>query len=410
MNQRIITIINEDNIKKQVTLYEDDDIFNLYLTTLNDKKEIIKVIEYSQEELNNEIWKSIKLLPKENLNNSEKIILNDNRKIYISDLGRVMEMYDDEKYYLIKFKNKLPYRELRIFGKDIRIHRLVAYLFISNDDYINKPWVDHIDSNKKYDCRKENLRWCIPMDNSYNKINFDTSKCSTAKKGVIYNNNPIRNKEPKVKLSLDGKTVLCIYENQKQLSKDYNQNEQHCINRCCNKNFKENTNKYNAIHAKWMFKSHYDEYYSNPDNIVTHQIQSSAPNIYKTENIDVNEIIKLKVNDKNNALQSYNYLNLTQNQLDNEIWKLMELPEDFYSDKNGNIDKYKVLIQNSKNKRYFISNLGRIASYSKKDGLVLKSVTKTNSIYSISLFNKLFALNQIIKIFLKGEYIKNENK
>jgi len=82
----------------------------------------------------------------------------------ISDLGNVKSIYSNkvlkpsaDRYGYVRFsatKNKKQ--------KTLRIHRLVADLFISNPK--NLPQVNHIDGNKE-NCAKSNLEWCTDSNN-----------------------------------------------------------------------------------------------------------------------------------------------------------------------------------------------------------------------------------------------------
>lgn len=49
--------------------------------------------------------------------------------------------------------------------KNFLIHRLVATIFIENDDPINKTEVNHI-SEDKLNCKAENLEWVTPKQNA----------------------------------------------------------------------------------------------------------------------------------------------------------------------------------------------------------------------------------------------------
>ena len=82
----------------------------------------------------------------------------------ISDLGNVKSTYSNkilkpsaDKYGYVRFsatKNKKQ--------KTLRIHRLVAELFIQNPN--NLPQVNHKDGNKENNC-KTNLEWCTDSEN-----------------------------------------------------------------------------------------------------------------------------------------------------------------------------------------------------------------------------------------------------
>ena len=82
----------------------------------------------------------------------------------ISDLGNVKSTYSNQllkpsadKYGYVRFsatKNKKQ--------KTLRIHRLVAELFIPNPN--NLPQVNHLDGNK-LNCAKSNLEWSTDSGN-----------------------------------------------------------------------------------------------------------------------------------------------------------------------------------------------------------------------------------------------------
>jgi hypothetical protein len=62
--------------------------------------------------------------------------------------------------------NTKGYKRVKLGGKCINIHRLVAQAFIPNQH--NKPCIDHINTNKA-DNNVNNLRWVTNQENNYNK-------------------------------------------------------------------------------------------------------------------------------------------------------------------------------------------------------------------------------------------------
>lgn len=113
-------------------------------------------MEFTQEELANEIWKPVVGFP-----NYE-----------VSNLGRVkgLNYANKGKPNILKPKKKrYPTVSLRLNKKDtyIRIHRLVATAFIPNPE--NKRCIDHINCNPK-DNRVENLRWATQKENMQNPL------------------------------------------------------------------------------------------------------------------------------------------------------------------------------------------------------------------------------------------------
>lgn len=121
----------------------------------------------------NEIWKDVYFI--------ENGIEYDYRGLYqVSNLGRVkgLKMYVKGKNGSIRtkkekmLKNGLCKNNYSIVvlskngkNKTFYVHRLVAHMFIYNDDKINKTQVNHIDENKENNCI-ENLEWCTPNYNS----------------------------------------------------------------------------------------------------------------------------------------------------------------------------------------------------------------------------------------------------
>ena len=64
------------------------------------------------------------------------------------------------------------YPRVRIKGKTVLVHRVVALAFIPNPDH--KPWIDHINRDRTL-YAPSNLRWCTPSENQLNSDHSD--KC-----------------------------------------------------------------------------------------------------------------------------------------------------------------------------------------------------------------------------------------
>lgn len=71
-----------------------------------------------------------------------------------------------------------PERQSKV---DERVHRLVAFAWVKNDDYKNKMVVNHFNGNK-HDPRSINLEWCDYSDNSYHAF----------REGLRSDNNPCK--------------------------------------------------------------------------------------------------------------------------------------------------------------------------------------------------------------------------
>lgn len=73
-------------------------------------------------------------------------------------------------YYQVTLSKETKHRTLSV-------HRLVALAFIPNPD--NKPYVNHIDGNKKNNC-VSNLEWCTASENNWHAslvLGVDRSHC-----------------------------------------------------------------------------------------------------------------------------------------------------------------------------------------------------------------------------------------
>lgn len=79
--------------------------------------------------------------------------------------GKILKQFIASKYLrIILYKSKC--------SKSVKIHRLVATLFVNNPQ--NKPCVDHIDGDRLNN-KADNLRWCTLREN----LNFDNVKRKT---------------------------------------------------------------------------------------------------------------------------------------------------------------------------------------------------------------------------------------
>ena len=129
-----------------------------------------------------EIWKDIYFV--------DNGIEYDYRGLYqVSNFGRIKSLNyrrsGKEKIMKLK-KHKNGYMEICLYKnkyKTLKVHRLVAFMFVENNDIVNKKEVNHKDENKENNYAY-NLEWCTPKYNSnYGNRNEKMSK----KKKELYN-------------------------------------------------------------------------------------------------------------------------------------------------------------------------------------------------------------------------------
>ena len=104
------------------------------------------------QDLPNEVWRNVVL------------DTNDDTSGYlVSNLGRVKSILGYKAIILKETINESGYCVVEIHGKPCRVHRLVAFAFIPNDDK-TKDTVDHRDNNRRNN-KVTNLQWLSRLDN-----------------------------------------------------------------------------------------------------------------------------------------------------------------------------------------------------------------------------------------------------
>lgn len=82
----------------------------------------------------------------------------------VTNAGQIINV-KTQKELSIRWDKK-GYGRVRPYSKTMKIHRIVALLFIPNPE--NKPIVDHIDRNKRNNA-VSNLRWVTDKESVYNR-------------------------------------------------------------------------------------------------------------------------------------------------------------------------------------------------------------------------------------------------
>lgn len=179
MKKSLITIEHTNNTFENKFLFFAEKEYESYLNIINDDKTIEKVMNFSENELDEEVWRNIsEFMPieykrylKEGSNNLK---LYKYKNYYVSNLGRIARIQDDNNLYLLKIINYKNNYSLISFGRTtFTIHKIVGFIFISNDDIKNKNCINHKELNQKYNNRSTFLEW---SDRSHKLNNCNTKK------------------------------------------------------------------------------------------------------------------------------------------------------------------------------------------------------------------------------------------
>ena len=92
----------------------------------------------------------------------------------ISKYGNIIDTHQSITVNQVTINRSYPavyiYDPTRGFFRNVLVHRLVAYAWIPNTDYVSKPIVNHIDGNKQ-NFKYSNLEWCSYSENTHHAFN-----------------------------------------------------------------------------------------------------------------------------------------------------------------------------------------------------------------------------------------------
>lgn len=187
-----------------------------YLNGLDQNKELdLNRISFSQDELNNEEWRCIATLP---IKYKDKIKDRDQKlytatDYYVSNLGRIAKLDKNGNLILLPvLTDSKGYKRIIISSTNYIISRLVAYLFIYNDDPINKTIINHKDEYYVCDNRAQNLEWC---DYHYN-INYGTRTIRAVQSKQEYNLEHSNKRSYEENKLTNRRRIKCIFPDKKE--------------------------------------------------------------------------------------------------------------------------------------------------------------------------------------------------
>ena len=157
-------IVNGNNISS-IDLEYDDESYNSYL---NYNEELYNMpISFTQNQLNEEIWKSLSTIPNEYKQYMSKrdLVLYNASQYYVSNLGRV-SILDNNKLVLKTANNAgKGYKCVSICGISYGIHRLCVLVYVYNPEFKYKQYVNHLDRMRNHNVFS-NFRWDTLLTNT----------------------------------------------------------------------------------------------------------------------------------------------------------------------------------------------------------------------------------------------------
>ena len=182
--------------------------------------------------MNEEIWKDIYYYDFR----TDKWI--DYRGMYqISNLGRVKSFVQYENGKILSVhKDKDGYDVINLNGKNFKIHRLIAYMFIPNPE--NKPFIDHIIPIRNGGTNDiSNLRWVTSKENCNNESTLkNKSKITKGENNPMFGKHGKDNKNSIAIEKIDKNTgeILKIYDSITEARKDLGLKYDTSIRQCLN--------------------------------------------------------------------------------------------------------------------------------------------------------------------------------
>jgi len=123
--------------------------------------------------------------------------------------GSVMSMDSGKPHKLKPQSDGNGYRMVGIYGKMLKVHRLIAKALIPNPE--NKPEVNHINGIKADNC-VENLEWCTRKENIAHAIEMRLVPQNQIFHTAKFTAEDVRKIRRMLKSGMQGKEIAEIYD------------------------------------------------------------------------------------------------------------------------------------------------------------------------------------------------------